>query len=260
MIEWICSFLFLWLAAPRGGLVRRCVHQLHWRSFVSFLSTNSLLSASFTSLTNCLSLIKLVEGLFACLICCGRATAPSHNRRRQPFTAVQIKPNNPNQSSINFFSFSINQTNSISFKEIDWWLMKEEEINEAARPPREVKPFHSFALCCCSLSFGGAPAAGSGHNPPKARTTKAKSFHSFILLGSQLQSIKSTLFFSFSKRRNGWFVVCCGMRHQFFNSPNTHFPRVCLNFELLAYTVIIQTYSSLQIKLKLFIPIQIKSN
>ena len=36
-----------------------------------------------------------------------------------------------------------------------------------------------WSCCCCLLSLGGAPAAGSGHNPPMEQTTQLHFIHSF---------------------------------------------------------------------------------
>ena len=73
-------------------------------------------------------------------------------------------PQPNNSSSILFFSFSINQTNSISW---NWLVIDERRRKEWSCPSSAgMKPL-SLIWCCCSLSLAEPLAAASGHNPPK---------------------------------------------------------------------------------------------
>ena len=107
-----------------------------------------------------------------------------------------------------------------------------------------MKPFNGVVVVVC-LSFGGAPAAGSGHNPPKEQTTQLH-FHSFIPLGPPARQ------FSFSssarplgraswKRERNWMSEGS---HQSVHLPQiqiklTHRFVFVYNSWLAAYTVII---------------------
>ena len=89
--------------------------------------------------------------------------------------------------SINLFLFFIHQFNSIKdIWLIDWLMERKEKIGWLHFALS--LPFISF-LCFVLLfsSFGGAPAAAGGHNPPKSRTTKAKPFiHTALALQPSL--------------------------------------------------------------------------
>ena len=81
------------------------------------------------------------------------AGQPAHNRRRQ-----QRQQPQPTTSWIAQLFFSLNFINSSKMKWMKW--------------RKERGRVSLICLFFCLLPFGGAPAAGSGHNPPKARKEK----------------------------------------------------------------------------------------
>ena len=106
------------------------------------------------------------------------------------------------------------------------WADKEKERREVEFLNCFSSLFIPFVFCLRSLFVGGAPAAGSGHNPPTKKKTKTN----FILntkraaLFAKTKQINS--FLPIRKRRKGWLV--CFAERQPINKPtnSTYVPLV----------------------------------
>ena len=109
---------------------------------------------------------------------------------------LSLSSNKTNQSTI---SFKLKKFNLMKVDWFCWWMKASSPPARCApsRPPLQWKDklIHSFpfihqssfhqlilvGLVLLFSSFGGAPAAGSGHNPPKKRTTQTN--NSTVLRG-----------------------------------------------------------------------------